>query len=170
MEILQKGNESVIALVIALVFIICLSCRVVCNRYTVSLIRSVSTWMASLALWRHLLMAPRSRYLRPAQEASSIPCRTARTNWNYAPAWLRNSQWCKKQKRRCFFTNGLKRSALYHCLQLSSGGIGQSFPQIQNLNHRQDAELFRQAGAPQLFSLIKCIHASVILVLFSTLK
>lgn len=37
---------------------------------------------------------------------------------------------------------------LCHCLQRGSGAVGQSFPQIKNLNHRQDAEFFRKTGAP----------------------
>lgn len=44
--------------------------------------------------------------------------------------------------------NSLKSSALSHCLQLAGGAVGQSFPQIENLDHRQDAEFFGQTGAP----------------------
>lgn len=48
---------------------------VIIRVYTLGKIHE-NTWMASLGLWRHLFMAPSSRFFRPAHETSSIPCRT----------------------------------------------------------------------------------------------
>lgn len=59
---------------------------------TVLLMWHKSTWMASLVLWRHLLMAPRSRFFRPAHEASSIPCRTTTTRTQVSYAQWRQEQ------------------------------------------------------------------------------
>lgn len=58
------------------------------------------TWMASLALWRHLLMAPSSRYFKPAHEASSTPCRAARTQkQNYSNDPKRTHGLIRRQQR-----------------------------------------------------------------------
>lgn len=50
--------------------------------------------MASLVLWRHLLMAPRSRFFRPAHEASSIPWRTKKRRRK-----LSYTQWHNNRRR-----------------------------------------------------------------------
>lgn len=87
-------------------------------------------------------MAPSSRYLRPALEASSIPCSTAEGSEPVSDAW------CDASDRRCGRT-------LRHGLQLASGAVGQSFPQVEDLDHGQDAQFLGQTGAAQLLSLME---------------
>lgn len=42
-----------------------------------------------------------------------------------------------------------------HGLQRVGGAVGQSLPQIQDLDHRQDAQVFGQTAAPQLLGLAR---------------
>ena len=112
--------------------------------------------MASLVFWRHLFMAPRSRFFRPVHDASSKPCRTtARTQNNKAYTFIHDTSETLKESL-------VQSSTVWHGLQLGRGAVGQSFPQIEYLNHIQDAEFFGQTGTPQLLSLIThvntCMH------------
>lgn len=47
------------------------------------------------------------------------------------------------------------RFASCHGLQRLGGAVGQSLPQIQDLDHRQDAQVFGQTAAPQLLGLAR---------------
>lgn len=56
--------------------------------------------------------------------------------------------WCDASDRRCGRT-------LRHGLQLASGAVGQSFPQVEDLDHRQDAQFLGQTGAAKLLGLME---------------
>lgn len=47
------------------------------------------------------------------------------------------------------------RVASRHGLQRLGGAVGQSLPQVQDLDHRQDAQVLGQAAAPQLLGLAR---------------
>lgn len=93
-------------------------------------------------------MAPSSRYFRPELEASSIPCSTAEGSKNHQV-----DAWCMAvfhSDRSGFY----RATTLRHGLQLGGRAVGQSFPQVEDLDHRQDAEFLGQIGAAQLLGLM----------------
>lgn len=47
-----------------------------------------------------------------------------------------------------------------HGLQLAGRAVGQSFPQVEDLDHRQDAEFLGQTGAAQLLGLMGRQHSA----------
>lgn len=54
-----------------------------------------------------------------------------------------------------------------HGLELGDGAVGQGFPQIEDLDHCQAAQLQRRPGFPQLLSLTKHPTACVNQVIWS---